>query len=258
MISMIKRAVSLAERTREEIGRIDPNTVAALPVAAIEQHGPHLPINTDELITQHVSVESARKATQSGTHVCVAPIISYGVSGHHLPYPGVLTLSHETLVNVLVEISESLILSGFKRIFILNGHGGNQSSISMAAEQLAAKHHVIVAAASYWSIAMKPLREVFPVDEVAWIPGHAGAFETACIRALRPELVKEDGIPGPGMAQFPSAGMVGPVGVHRHRWIEQIGGYTDVPGKGDADLGHRALEIITNEVATWLSQFASS
>lgn len=246
----------LGEMTREEVREIAGECVVVLPVAAIEQHGPHLPIETDATLTFHVAKESAERATRQGASVCVAPLLPYGISEHHRPFAGVLSLKLSTMVHLLRDIGESLVHSGFRKIFILNGHGGNSDAIGAVAAELATTHDVSVAAASYWTLAKGALMEDEVTGGFPWIPGHAGSFETACMRALRGELVCENDLPPESVAGTPRAGLLGPVALHRHRWMERIGGYTDRPADGTAEMGRRALEIIAREVAAVLREFA--
>src|SRR5437867_6450480 len=179
----------LAEMTREQIRQIAPTTTVVLPTAAVEQHGPHLPIATDTLACTTICQRAAEIASAEGAPVTVAPAVHFGASHHHRPYPGVLSLSLTTFIQVVEEVCESLALSGFKRIAIVNGHGGNDAAIRVAATDVSLAHRVSVAAASYWTIAARALIEDGRVREVGQLPGHAGGFETSLVLALRPELV---------------------------------------------------------------------
>lgn len=253
---MAAPSIFLGELTREQVREVAAHAVALLPVAAVEQHGPHLPIITDALLTEHIAAEAARRANESGARVLVAPLLPYGLSAHHRPFPGVLSLRLPTMLQILADVGESLILSGFRKLFILNGHGGNSDAIGAAASELAAAHPAAVMAASYWTIAKEALAQDEETQQLPWIPGHAGAFETACVLALRPDLVDRDQLPGESAARSPRDGAVGSVPVHRHRWIHQIDGYTDVPALATAAAGQRALAIIAEAVAGALEQFA--
>src|SRR2546422_5922064 len=114
----------------------------------------------------------------------------FGSSHHHLPFGGTMSLSTETYYRVLYELAESLVIGGFRRIFILNGHGGNSELIQLVARDLALKHPAHLAAASYWSVAWDALVEE-QAHVLGRLPGHAGAFETSQMMALRPDLVRE-------------------------------------------------------------------
>lgn len=250
--------VRLMEMTREAIKEVAPRATAIIPVAAIEQHGPHLPIGVDTYITEHVAVEAAQRATSAERPVFVAPILPYGSSHHHRPFAGVLSLSSRTLIQTLEEIGISLILSGFTRIFVLNGHGGNNDAIGIVAQDLSNEYDVVVGAASYWTLAGKGVHEVAKEKGIPWVPGHAGGFETAVIRALQEELIDEAVVPTEATITGPRSGVLARARLHSHQSIANIDGYTDVPALGDAETGRKFLDIIVEEVATVFKEFASA
>ncbi|HEX5692471.1 MAG TPA: creatininase family protein, partial [Roseiflexaceae bacterium] len=146
------------EHTREELRALAPTTLLVLPVGATEQHGPHLPVATDRLAVEHIARAAAQEAAAQ-IPVLVAPTLPFGSSHHHIPFGGTLSLGTETYYRVLVDLAESLIASGFRRIFILNGHGGNSELIQLAARDVALKHPAHLAAAPYWTIAWDALVE---------------------------------------------------------------------------------------------------
>lgn len=252
------KTVKLMEMTREEIRAAAATGTVVLPVAAVEQHGPHLPVGVDTYITEYIAVEAAALASREDVPVYVAPIQAYGSSHHHRPFAGVLSLSSDTLVRVLKDVGRSLIASGFRRIFILNGHGGNSDIIGLVAQDLAVEHDVTMGAASYWTLAREPLQSLMSEKGIPWVPGHAGGFETALIRALRGELVDEGAVPTQATVAAPRSGPLAKAAVHRHRAIANIDGYTDVPARGDKALGEAALKVLVREVAAVLRAFATS
>ncbi|HEX5414151.1 MAG TPA: creatininase family protein [Chloroflexota bacterium] len=250
--------VLLADMTREQIRAIAPETTVILPTAAIEQHGPHLTISTDTLACTTICQRAAEIAG-SQTPVTVAPPVHFGSSHHHFPYPGVLSLSNTTFIQVVKEICESLVASGFQRIVIVNGHGGNDEAIRVAARDVTLARPVSIAAASYWTIAGPALIEEGLVESVGALPGHAGAFETSLVLALRPDLVDT--------ASYPAALGRPPLRAdltHRPSVIkagQSLGsgpGYTDNPANASAAHGERFLAIISREVARFLVNFAGS
>src|SRR5690349_8269436 len=175
------------EHTREELRALAPKALLVLPVGAIEQHGPHLPVGTDRFSAEHIARAAAASASRQ-IPVLVAPTLPFGSSQHHLPFGGTMSLGTETYYRVLTELCESLVSGGFRRIFILNGHGGNNELIQLVARDIALRHPAHLAAAPYWTIAWEAL-VAEAAHERAGLPGHAGTFETSLIMALRPELV---------------------------------------------------------------------
>ena len=244
----------LHEITRGEAARRASGALAVLPVGATEQHGPHLPLGTDFLIVEHVTRAAAPRA-RPDIDVLVAPTFQTGSSDHHLPFGGTISLATERYYAALRDMTASLIQSGFRRIFIVNGHGGNHELIELVVRDLALSHAGNLAAASYWDLARASLAEQVP-DLGGRLPGHAGAFETSLIMALHPELVAN---PLPhrtaeelARVTVPST----PFRAERHGFWRSIDGYTDSPDQASAERGQHLLEIIIAAVATALVSFA--
>jgi creatinine amidohydrolase len=107
------------------------NDLIILPIGSIEQHGPHLPLATDSINVLYLATQAAASA-----EVLVAPIIKTGVSLNHIDFPGTISLQPENLTNIIIDVVRSLIHHGFKKIILLNGHGGNNSAIETAAIKL--------------------------------------------------------------------------------------------------------------------------
>src|SRR5215218_11131968 len=179
----------LHEINRGEAALRAPGALAVLPVGATEQHGPHLPLGTDFLIVEHVARAAALRA-RPNIDVLVAPTFQTGSSHHHLSFGGTISLATERYYGALRDMVASLVQSGFRRIFIVNGHGGNHELIELVVRDLALLHACNLGAASYWDLARASLAERAP-DLGGRLPGHAGAFETSLIMALHPDLVAD-------------------------------------------------------------------
>jgi creatinine amidohydrolase len=244
----------LHEITRKEAAQRAVNALVVLPVGATEQHGPHLPLGTDFLIVEHIT-RAAAQETRPHVDVLVAPTFHVGSSHHHLPFGGTISLSTERYYGALSDMTESLIEGGFRRLFILNGHGGNHEIVQLVARDLALKHQVNLGAASYWDIAREALAEHKP-DLCGRLPGHAGAFETSLIMALHPKLVTS---PLPHRTAEEMARITvppAPFRAERHGFWQRIDGYTDSPDQASAERGQRLLGIIVAAVAAALVRFA--
>jgi creatinine amidohydrolase len=186
--------VLLAEMRWPEIkARIQTNAVAVIPVASTEQHGPHLPLQTDARIVTDCAIRAAERVADE-LPIVVAPTVSYGFSEHHMDFSGTMSLSMPTYIAVLAELTESLIRGGFPRVLLLNGHGGNCEAIQVAARHVVARQNAVVGAATYWDVAAAALASV-NASEVGMVPGHSSGFETACMLALKPELVELAAMP---------------------------------------------------------------
>ena len=244
----------LHEITREEAARRAPGALVVLPVGATEQHGPHLPLGTDFLIVEHVTRAAAR-AARADFDVLVAPTFQTGSSHHHLPFGGTISLSTEHYYGALRDMTETLIQSGFRRLFIVNGHGGNHELIQLVVRDLALLHPCSLAAASYWDLARGPLAERAP-DLRERLPGHAGIFETSLIMALHPELVANPRPHRTADELARTAMPAHPFRAERHGFWQSVDGYTDSPDEASAERGQRLLEITVAAVADELVRFA--
>jgi creatinine amidohydrolase len=115
------------------------NTVIVLPVGAIEQHGPHLPCAVDSVISAGVLGRALAKLPDAVRAFGLAPL-TYGKSDEHLHFPGTMTLTGPTLLNVVQEIGESVYRAGFRKLLLANGHGGQPQVLEMAARELRLRH----------------------------------------------------------------------------------------------------------------------
>ena len=244
---MTEQAVQFADLTRERIRQVAPAAIAVVPVGATEQHGPHLPVGTDSLAVGHIAWAAAKAAADRAT-VVVTPTLPFGSSHHHLPFGGTLSLATTTYYRVVREIVESLIGSGFRSILLLNGHGGNRDIIGLVARDLSLEHPVQVAAASYWEIAHRAM------TDTAWarsgdVPGHAGAFESSVVLALRPETVLES-LPHRDDAEVARLRQArGLLRIEAAASWTRINGYTDSPAAASAEAGRTYLDLIVPAVA---------
>lgn len=256
------------EATREELTALLPDAVVVLPIGATEQHGPHLATGMDALAAERLAEAGAERAFggaageraagaadraagaagAGGPSVVLAPALAFGASDHHLPFGGTLSLSAATLAGVLGDLIASAVVCGARRLLLLNGHGGNSAVCAQAAADGAREHGVVVAASDYWALAA-------PDGPWASYPGHAGAFETALMRALRPDGVRDDRLrPSPGT--WPSA----PAGLRLEQpgaWAA-IDGFTDDPRDGDAAGGAAAFERLADAVAGAIEAVAAA
>ncbi len=165
------------------------NAVVVVAIGATEQHGPHLPVDTDMSIVWEVANRAAAKIEDFP--VLLAPPVWSGYSPHHMVFPGTITLSFETFVNLLVEVTSCIAQHGFKKILLLNGHGGNHHLVAAAAMKLNEKG-VMAAAATYWYLAVDEINRIR--SSAPGGMGHACELETSVQMRLRPELVDEKAI----------------------------------------------------------------
>jgi len=245
-----------AEMTREELRDVASETMVVLPLGATEQHGPHLPTGTDFLTIEHLARAAAGRAAEE-ISITVTPALPFGSSDHHLIFGATLSLRTETYYGVLTDLLRSLVTDGFRRIFLLNGHGGNHELAQLAARDVALELPARIAAASYWTIAWDAL-----VEQGAHLgcrlPGHAGIFETSMMLSLRPELV------APKRPHRDYRQDTDPRNFHtayrheRHNSWKEIDGYSDSPDGGAAERGDRYSEAVVGAVAQAFVEFANA
>ncbi len=177
------------DMTTDDFVGLDPErTVAVLPVAAVEQHGPHLPVQVDSAINAGI-VARMVEILPDDLPVTVLPQQAVGKSNEHLRFPGTLTLSAETLMRVLVEVGECVHRAGLRKLVLFNSHGGNVQILEIVARELRVRHDMMVTALA-WPALGKP-EGLYPEEEGLY-GIHAGANETALMLHLRPDLVKMD------------------------------------------------------------------
>jgi creatinine amidohydrolase len=239
-----------------------PKTVVILPTAAIEQHGRHLPLEVDTRLVEGVSQLAAERIAEKAP-VLVAPAVCYGVSGYHMGFPGTMTLTMRTFIAVVEELCDSLIHHGFRRILILNGHGGNHDPIKIAARNVADRTGVAVATASYWNLAGDDLAP-FQDAEVDAVPGHACGFETAMMLALDPEMVRHEAMM-PGTADVSLQGdyftdrlqHVPLAHLPQQAGVVSEHGWAGDPTRATVEKGQKYLELVVARLAAFLEHFAA-
>lgn len=245
-------AIDFGAYTREQLKQFagDGYTVV-IPLAATEQHGPHLPVWTDTVICERICREAIGAAAGAGAKLLMAPVLSIGCSEHHLAFGGTLSFSSGVYLQMLMDMGRSLHLDGFGSVIFVNGHGGNEWMMQQAAVDLALQYPLQAAAASYWNLAKKALDDV-DAAKIGPVPGHAGAFEAAMMMALNPEVVTGpfEKREHPAITSIAS-GMTN-VFVGQRGMITGWDGYTDSPGKAKRELGERFFQAIVSAVAAWL------
>lgn len=163
-------------------------TVVLMPVGAIEQHGPHLPLVVDALVVEALA-EAALARAEPGLGLLVLPTLAYGKSDEHRDFPGTLTLSRATLEAAWCEIGASVARAGLKKLLILNGHGGQVATAQLVARELRIRHGMLVACCLWPQLGLP--EGILDAEELRF-GIHAGALETALVQAIRPDLVRSD------------------------------------------------------------------
>lgn len=177
------------EMTTVDFADIEPRTIAVLPVGAIEQHGPHLPVGVDACICERILLRALDRLP-ADLPVTALPMQAVGKSVEHLSFPGTLTLSTETLIRLWTEIGESVARAGISKLVLLNSHGGQPQVTEIVARDLRVRLGMLVVAANWWDL-VEEVAAMFPADELRH-GIHAGSIETSLVMHLAPDLVRRD------------------------------------------------------------------
>lgn len=175
--------IQLARMTWREVEAAarEARGVAVLPIGATEQHGPHLPLDVDTVTTEVLALRAAERAG-----VVVAPALAYGNSRQNQGFAGTIAVRPTILTELVKDICASLVASGFDKLVLLNGHGGNYGPLSNAAEEVHYDTGALVCLIKAWELG---LGAVPPPEGAPPWDGHAGSAETSLMLALRPEDV---------------------------------------------------------------------
>ncbi len=223
--------------------------VVILPVASIEQHGPHLPVFTDSIIVQEV-LERALGNLPDDFPAWVLPIQSYGKSNEHTGFPGTFTLTSETFIKVLKEIGANVARNGFKRFVFINGHGGNTEIIDFVIRDIRQQTDLMVFALHVGLRVGVPTGGLSEAEMTYGI--HAGDVETSMLLKCSPEYVKPEWAPNglPSHLQ----GMKTPpfMGALNYAWLTRDIAPIGVLGNAttaDPERGEKYLSNAASEVA---------
>ena len=163
-------------------------TVVILPIAAVEQHGPHLPVQVDAAINAAI-LERTVPLLDANAEVLLLPAISIGKSDEHLAYPGTLTISAQTLRLVWLDIAKSVERAGVRKMILFNSHGGQISLMEMTCRDIRVELDMLAVACSWFRIT--PVDDLFSSAEI--VHGiHGGDIETSMMLAIAPDLVAMD------------------------------------------------------------------
>lgn len=177
------------ELTSPRLASIDRDqTLVVIPIAAVEQHGPHMPTGTDFILCTAVAEAVERRLAE---RVLLTPAVWLGASAHHLRLGSTLSAELDTYVATLCDIARSLLDDGYLRLLFLNGHGGNIDPMRMAVRQLQPEYpEALLTAGSYWTAADEIIRQTLEGEHK--FVGHACEFETSMMLHVRPELVDRE------------------------------------------------------------------
>ena len=239
--------------TAEELcARAAADALVIVPVASLEQHGPHMATGVDIILASGVAARTAAGIADAGAPVVVTPCVWTGLAEHHMEFGGTVTLDYASFAGVLRGIVQSAARHGFRRVMLLNGHGGNAEAVMVAASEFTIEFGIKVAAGTYWHMVPEVIA---PILEKQSGLMHACEAETSMMLALRPDSVRLDRL---AEAHGPMSTRVGgqPTGLALRRSFRAIsasGVIGDARGataaKGEALLaaiGAKLTELLLN------------
>jgi creatinine amidohydrolase len=182
--------MQLAELKWPEVEALPKQTPIVFPIAALEQHGRHLPVFTDSLLTTEIV---RRLSERFRSDALFAPLLWLGNSDHHLDFPGTLSVPPRTYIDLLGGLAENAIAHGFRRIFFLNGHGGNEVPGRQALFEVRQRHRdrrdLLLLFGTYWNLVDKMRLSQLGLTQTSL--NHACEYETSMVLHLNSKLVAE-------------------------------------------------------------------
>lgn len=239
------------------------NKVILLPVGSTEQHGPHLPLDVDNLLATSVCLAAGQRQPE---RILVAPTIPYGFNIHAMDFPGTIHVGAEHFMHFVLDVVKSFAYHGFKRIVIVDGHGSNEHLLEFVGRRAILETDALVASFMWWNM-LRVDPDFLPSVRESVFPGgaaHACEIETSLYLHLRPDIVQMDKAEdtqtfhnqhgATGFRWFDAFG-AGPV-----RLVEWTSSYTangvvGQPTLATAAKGARILDEAVTHLLTWIAEF---
>lgn len=246
-----------ADYTARDFAALDPGRlIAILPVGAIEQHGPHLPLSVDQAILDGM-ISATLPLISPECPAIFLPTLPVGKSNEHSAWPGTLTFSTQTLISMLMEIGDCVAAAGVRKLVLLNSHGGQISVMDIVTRDLRIKHKMVTVAANWFAMGL-PEGLLTPEENRFGI--HAGDLETSVMLALHPDLVQMDHARNfhPKIADLAQENRhLGLTNAGKIGWQAQdmnAAGACGDATKATAEKGHAFIAYAARQIATLLDE----
>jgi creatinine amidohydrolase len=244
--------VRLQDLSWPAVAALSKDTPVVVPIAALEQHGRHMPVFTDSMLLGEVVERAAKRL---GERVLWTPLFWLGNSHHHLDFAGTLSASPRVYLDVLGDLLDNLITHGFRRLVLLNGHGGNivpgQQVVFEARQRYRHRSDLLLLSTTYWSLGGKPNEIDRSIEQTKM--GHACEWETSMMLRIAPHLVGDltqvEAVP-PGMGFEPAT----------RGWITKdrsAPGHIGNPRLATAEKGEVLFRVFSDDVAAFLERVAA-
>jgi creatinine amidohydrolase len=243
--------MNLTDLTWPAVRALAPDTPVVFPVAALEQHGHHMPLFTDSLLLGEVIRRVSGRAPYS-QKVLFAPLQWLGNSDHHLDFPGTLSAPPRVYLDLLLASIDNFIMHGFKRFAFINGHGGNdipgKQVVFEARQKYRTRNDLLFLFATYWSLGGQP-HKVNPAIQQDHM-GHACEWETSMMLRIRPELVGD-------LTKLEAVPFGNPFEPASRGWVTQdrsTPGHIGDPRSATAEKGEVIFSTFADDVAKLLDR----
>jgi creatinine amidohydrolase len=241
--------VQLQEMSWPSVAAVSKAVPVVVPIAAVEQHGEHLPVFTDSMLLG----EAVRRAAERlGDRIIWAPLLWLGNSHHHLEFPGTLSASPRNYLDLLGDLIDNLVMHRFHRIVLLNGHGGNivpaGQAVFEARQRYRERSDLLLLAATYWLLGSRP-RDVNPAF-VQDRMGHACEWESSMMLRLAPHLVGE-------LKSIEPVAFGNPFEPGSRGWITKersTPGHIGDPRQASAEKGETLFQLFSGDIASFLER----
>lgn len=235
-----------------QVAALPRSTPIVFPIAALEQHGPHMPLFTDSLLLGEI----VRRAKESlGEQIVFAPLQWLGNSHHHLDFPGTLSASPRGYLDLLADLVENFLMHGFTRFVLLNGHGGNivpaQQTLFELRQKYRRRTDLLLLSATYWSLGASPAVSHPDIQQTQM--GHACEWETSMMLRIRPDLVGD-------YQSLPPVDFGNPFLPGHRAWVmkdRSEPGHVGFPHLATADKGERLFSLLSADVVAFLRRVLS-
>ncbi len=238
--------MKLVEMSWPMVESLDRDTPIVIPVAALEQHGKHMPVFTDSMLLGEIT---RRAHEQLSEQVVLAPLMWLGNSHHHMDFPGTVSAEPRLWIDLAAGLLDNFITHGFRRLVMVNGHGGNDVPGRQATFELRQKYRdrkdLLLLFATYWSLA-DPQDTIADLDQSQM--GHACEWETSMILKIRPDLVHE-------LESVEDVPFGDPFLPAQRAWVmpdRSEPGHIGCPRKATADKGEQLLQAFADGLAGFL------
>ena len=232
--------MKIGEMTSEDfMAAVDERAVLILPVGAVEEHGAHLPLNTDTIQPEKVAEDIEQALEKEGYTVLISPTLNYGNCHSTANFPGTISISTDSLRSITYDILTEFMRHGIRNIVVLSGHAGrnHMAALRTAAEDALEYGNAKIMVLSDYDIAYRDLGNTVPKDD-----GHAGMLETSRVMAIRPDLVKLERTQGDSHPKFPPYRVL----KDAERYFPK--GYMGYPDRATAELGKKSNESIAQQL----------